>query len=790
MQTEPPSPTSRSHRGDRTTHAVALALPLVVIFASFLSGATTRWSEGIVLVVFALLLFVRPPRVSLGWPLNALAILFLALAATAFLPARWFFLPDWRTALTNDLGVQLASTLSAQPWLSLDSCVTLVAGLAWIYYVTALDVELRDVRLAARVFAGGMIAFAALCILLYLEKRALPFWHNVRNFGSYPNRNQTGDLFGISTLVVLACMQDSFRRGHKRWLLWLAGAPILVAALILDYSRAGILILVVGAVAWLARLAFRKWSGASVAVAVSLLLVLLTGLLLFGGETIARFHLRGGSDEGVTSDFRWLIFRDAWTMIKASPWCGVGLGNFEGVFALFREASHGVTRSLHPESDWLWLWSEMGWPSVAIVLVALALFVRRAFPLKEGTNQRLRYAALIGGLLFSLHGLVDVSGHRFGTFLCGTFLFGLAQLRPIARPPSRWPPILFRLTSLLLLAAGLTWFVAWRDQLLLPGYVGVENAKNAAAFANRGDRFAEALVLDNRALDWAPLDWQLYFSRGIARIGARQPAASALADFRRARFLEPSAWELPFDEGKVWLGLQPGLALSAWREALRRSSNPSAIYSQMFALAAQLDHRALPGLGNFATGDPRLTITYLENIPADKFAPALQQLLARDPDLKEFDTVEKKRLFALWSRHEPLDGLVRATTAHPDWLEFAWPGVARWQAGRGEYREAWRLVRQYSAPPPMPVSSGAGSLPELERKFIADPRDYANGYALYRAQLATGKSDDALSTIRHFTAQPDAPAYFSYLEAEGWAMQQNWQRAWQSWDDFRERASH
>jgi hypothetical protein len=90
----------------------------------------------------------------------------------------------------------------------------------------------------------------------------------------------------------------------------------------------------------------------------------------------------------------------------------------------------------------------------------------------------------------------------------------------------------------------------------------------------------------------------------------------------------------------------------------------------------------------------------------------------------------------------------------------------------------------------MPVSSGAGSLPELERKFIADPRDYANGYALYRAQLATGKSDDALSTIRHFTAQPDAPAYFSYLEAEGWAMQQNWQRAWQSWDDFRERASH
>ncbi|HEY5036500.1 MAG TPA: hypothetical protein VII74_05155, partial [Chthoniobacterales bacterium] len=145
---------------DAATRWAAIAVPVLVVFGSFLGGATQRWSQGIVLAGFALILIARPPRLSLGWPLNTLALLFLALAATAFLPARWFFLPAWRIALTNDFGLQLPSTLSAQPWLSLDSCALLVAGLAWIYYVAALNADLREMRRAARIFAGGMVALA------------------------------------------------------------------------------------------------------------------------------------------------------------------------------------------------------------------------------------------------------------------------------------------------------------------------------------------------------------------------------------------------------------------------------------------------------------------------------------------------------------------------------------------------------------------------------------------------------------------------------------------------------
>ncbi len=762
------------------------ALPLFVVFASFLGGGTARWSEGILLAGFALLLLLHPPRLSLGPALNLLALAFIALAAVAFLPATWFHLPAWRISLTKDFGLQLPGTVSPQPWLSLDSGVTLVAGLAWTYYVLTLEADLRDMRRAGRLFAAGMIALAALAILLHLRQAALPFWHNVRNFGPYPNRNQTGDLFGISTLIVLACLEDDFRKGRWRGIFWVAGVAVLIAALILNYSRAGILILVLGALAWLARLAFRKWSGASVAVAVSIFLVLLASLLLFGGETIARFHLQLSGDDAVTSDYRWLIFRDVWTMIRDSPWCGLGLGNFESVFALFRDASAaGANRSLHPESDWLWLWSELGWPGVALVLVALLLLVRRVFPLREGTNQRLRYAALLGAILFALHGLVDVSAHRFGTFLAGTFLLGLAQHRPATALPSRWPPIAFRLFGLALLAAGLAWFFAWRQERLLPGYLGVENAKSLALIANRGHRYEEALGYLDRGLAWAPLDWQLYFIRARSRVGLHRPVAEALADFRRARFLEPIGWELPFEEGKAWLGTDPTSALSAWREALRRRpENPSSLYSQMFPLAAEFDSRVLARLGDFATGDPGLTITWLESLPGARFAAAVADLRARDPALSEFTPAQKNRLFAIWSNREQLDDLVQAVQAHPDWAEFAWPGLARWHARQGDFAAALALVRQHASPPPLPDAASGATIPQLEQQLYANPGDFGVGYALYRAQTAAGSSEDALATIRHFTARSGTPPYFYFLEAQAWAAQQNWERAWRCWENY------
>jgi len=105
-----------------------------------------------------------------------------------------------------------------------------------------------------------------------------------------------------------------------------------------------------------------------------------------------------------------------------------------------RSAQPRVSRSLHPESDWLWVWAEMGLPSIALLLGAGVILFWRVLPLKEGTNQRVRFTAAAGALLFALHGCVDVSAHRLGTFLAGTLFLGLAQFCPgPAGSQKRWP---------------------------------------------------------------------------------------------------------------------------------------------------------------------------------------------------------------------------------------------------------------------------------------------------------------------------------------------------------------
>ncbi|MDQ6622146.1 MAG: hypothetical protein M3Y86_01500, partial [Verrucomicrobiota bacterium] len=227
------------------------AIPLLPVAACFLGGATEKWAEGIVVALLGLLLILRPPQVSLGNSFHAVVLGLFLWAALAFLPATWFTIPPWREALANDFGLRLPSTLTPQPWLTGNCLASFAAGLAWLYFVCAQNLENRNMRRQLRAFAVGVIALAALATLLYLAHAALPFWHNERGFGPFPNRNQTGDLLGLSAIVIIACGQDDIRHGRKRWLFWLAGFAMVICAIVLNFSRAGLVIVIAGSALWL-----------------------------------------------------------------------------------------------------------------------------------------------------------------------------------------------------------------------------------------------------------------------------------------------------------------------------------------------------------------------------------------------------------------------------------------------------------------------------------------------------------------------------------------------------------
>ena len=344
--------------------------------------------------------------------------------------------------------------------------------------------------------------------------------------------------------------------------------------------------------------------------------------------------------------------------------------------------------------------------------------------------------------------------------------------------------ILFRFVGLVLLAAGLSLVVAARSEQLLPGSVGVSSAKQLSAVADREGNFSETIALTTRALRWAPIDWQLYLARAIGEVELKQ-TTNAVDDFRRARFLEPTGYEVPLAEGNAWLPYRPMLAVTAWREALRRAGplRPE-VYATVLSDASLASPEVSPFLEEIGLSEHDLTLPYLDRLSDAPFNRVFAQLLRNDPTLQSFSETEKLALFAFWSERGDPEEISRAVEQHPEWLGYAWLGMAKYKASKGDFRAAYELTQRYGEPVAFPRVAGNLSLQDLENRFHAAPDSSGIGYELYRAQMQNGRVDEALLTARHFSERPDSPAYFHFLEAQCWAEKQNWERAWNAWQAF------
>jgi tetratricopeptide (TPR) repeat protein len=411
-----------------------------------------------------------------------------------------------------------------------------------------------------------------------------------------------------------------------------------------------------------------------------------------------------------------------------------------------------------------------------------ALFVlRRVLPLQEGTNQRFRLAVLIAALMFAAHGLVDVSGHRVGTSYTGLFLLGLALYRPLQLKQSVSISILFRILGVALLVVGSGWALSGRMKQLVPGGAGVAAAKRMATPAYQARDFAETVALTSHALKWAPLDWELYFRRALAEVGQNKPA-DALSDFRRARFLEPVAFELPRDEGMAWLSSQPGLAATAWRDALRKAGrHRPEVFASMLTAASLQSPEVGKTLEEFGLNEPDLALAYLGRLAGPALRDGITKLLARDPNLTTLTDPQKLAFFDIWSNRGDLDDLAKGVQAHPEWMRYAWFGMAKHNASKYDFHAAYEVTQRFGDAVAMPRASSAGSLEQLQNQYKANPDNITVGFALYQAQIEAGRLDDALNTIRHFSERSTSPPYFRYLEAQSWAAKGNWDRAWVAW---------
>jgi hypothetical protein len=99
---------------------------------------------------------------------------------------------------------------------------------------------------------------------------------------------------------------------------------------------------------------------------------------------------------------------------------------------------------------------------------------------------------------------------------------------------------------------------------------------------------------------------------------------NAVDDFRRARFLEPIAYEVPLAEGNAWLPYFPMLAVTAWREALRRAGplRPE-VYTSMLS-ASLRSPEVSPILEAIGLSEPDLALPYINRISDASFNHALE----------------------------------------------------------------------------------------------------------------------------------------------------------------------
>lgn len=764
--------------------ATGVAIVALTALAPFLGGSTQLWAQAAICSGCGLLFVLAPPRFSLGLFPNSAFIALLFLALLAFLPARWLT-PDPLHVQFSQLGIQLPETWSPQPWLTLGSSCLLLLGLAWTYYLFAQPLDLPLRIQAWRVYTLAILSLAAILTVANALKLRVPFWPDVKEFGFFPNRNQTSNVLALGGIMIYATGLQHFREHKKNWWVWLASLSLICWALILNYSRSGIILLFAGVLAWhLWWLKTSKWRSRAI-FALGGFALMLALFVAVGGETLSRFGGATMQSLSPAENARVAIYHDALELSAQSPAIGIGLGNFPAVFSPHRQTSIAENMIIHPESDWLWAAVEMGWFAPLLLAILFYWWIKQTIPFEHATCRLMRAAAMICGCAFAVHGLCDVSGHRLGALWPALFLASTAIHPAAGYKPSRVVAVLFRFLGVILISVGAWWFLSISGAKTWPTTAQLDRINAQIETATDQGDYSAVLDLSSKGLDIAPLDWSLYYKRGAAEAALFYSPSEARRDFAAAGYLLPHWQALFLGQGKVWLSVgEPDFAFAAWADALRRFPGKAPeLYAQMFDLIKS-DVTLLDRWRALARGNKVYLLVFLQNAGRLEFDIELRRLLSEDRQLASFSADQLKILFSAWFAKGDKEWLAQTLEDHPEWRKIAWRELARIYAERDDYHRAYETAQQFTAPPDLPKPRSHEPLETLKARFLLNRTDLSDGLNLYFAQINEGRIDDALRTARELAALPGSPNYLFYLESELWAQKGDWKEAWHAFYRF------
>jgi O-antigen ligase len=740
----------------------------VPLLALALGGATSPLAVGWVLLAMGLCVVLFPMRREpcRGFVIGAGAVWIWG--AAAFLPMNWFSPELWRSGVEEALGHPVSWTYSAQPWLTLEAWLLLGAGLAWAVwlYGQALDEEERGWVLRAYLVGVGVIGVVGWAV--HLSGCRLPFWDGAHP-GPFPNRNQSANVLALAAVAGFSFgLRQLFHRRKSGWI-WLGLSLGFLVSLFFVGSRAGLVLFFAGAGAWLAWEMVESGKKSRMALGLAAVMVLLSMALLVGGESVERMLHSIDQRAGWSGDTRLVLQRDALDMAADQPVFGVGLGNFDGVFGMYRDRYRSTNRPIHPESDWVWWLCETGVPGFLLLAGWLGWMFWRAWPRMSDKDRRLRRAAWIVLGVFVLHGGVDVPGHRLGSVLAALFFLPLA-LPLVAVPEGAgvrsvwgWRAWGTAWGLAIILLGGVLAGAAW-GTLDWPGRAKVERLWQQAVASDSAEKPGEALEASLAASRLAPLDWRPYLMQGCARLGLNLDWKKAERSFWMVRMLEPDSPYVPLEIGSYWLGKDPGRVLSNWKVALQRRTFQRPGFFQEMAGLAQKDPVTLAQLPRLAADHPELALFALDLAPDGDFERALQKIVQRPPAEYELGETDLGPFFRTWRKRRGDEEFIREIGRLPQWLEAGWWTAAEVHAERKQWHEVFRLVDRYLAAPAQPKLEDEES--RAREALRKQPEDLPAGVFLFQKAMADGNLPAARKRLDVLLALPDPPRYLFYWDVQ------------------------
>ena len=767
-----------------------LILVIFILIYVLCGGGMGPLGEAFFLTFCGLLVFISPPEKVLHrrflWP-----ILFLL---AAFFSGFLLWPESWRAEWwlgAREIGIDLAPTLSVQPFITLHACVMLSAALLLFYRCLANppDHKSRKIALWTLIFGTAVLSI----IIIIAEELGVrhPFTPNAQVFSYFQNRNQTSIFLAMGAVSAFGMGVLGLKRRQRRSIAAFTCLLIILAAMARSLSKAGIFLFVIGIAFWILLNfgLYRKRMIKTLSLGVFAGILFFSIIVFSGGETINRLSQFIRDDSPDKLGARPLVYRDSLDLILDHPLMGIGAGNFEVIFPQYRNASVNVYRVKHPESDWFWLTTETGLFGLTAVILLVGAMVKSLHIRQRNHVASYRRVAATAFLIFLLHTFIDVSAHRPGTLLTAVLLFSLAVYtkRSVVETSS------FSLTSRLLFRGlGIVFLFIGIMAIVSPNRVSIFYPQESLKLLSRSFSQVESndpispttLEGIKVGLQGSPLSWRGHFLRALINLHVNQDADTAAADFRRARFLEPVLSTVAFKEGEAWIPFNHYRTLIAWREALERQTNDTTpLINRMVDYSSNYEILR-EGVRELSRLRSDIRIDYLRSIHQSELSEEIDYDAAAG-DLDSFFSLQDLELFfLLWAKKGNPHSLIRFFSLHEPYRQIYWRAFAIASGRQGNYEDAARTYSKYVREPIMPVLNTEENMIKMLGDFRDHPTDILMGAALLQKQIQMEDFSGALVTCNRFILNKKVPVYILYWRARLLSKTEKWKEAYVAWQRY------